>query len=96
MITEISKVNRKLFERYLRLINESTLGNLDTIRKMCVYALSNDMLEDKQSRWLGFVQGVLFSNDLISIDTERDFSRKLYHNAYELMGIDIPDSVNLK
>jgi hypothetical protein len=43
---------------------------------------------DKLSRWVGFLQGVLFSNDLISVDDERDFSRGIYKPIYDKIGFD--------
>lgn len=45
---------------------------------------------DKTSRWLGFVQGCLAMRGLSSVDTERDVSRPLFHEAYKNEGIEIP------
>lgn len=39
---------------------------------------------DKTSRWLGFVQGVLAANGRIDVDEERDRTRPLFHEAYEV------------
>lgn len=48
---------------------------------------------DKLSRWLGFVQGVLTMNGLLSVETERDFSRPLFHAAYAAQGVSTPPTV---
>ena len=39
----------------------------------------DELSEDKANRWLGFVQGVLTVGDLIQVDSERDFTRPLFH-----------------
>lgn len=44
----------------------------------------HELSEDKANRWLGFVQGVLTVADLIQVDSERDFTRPLFH---ELKGV---------
>lgn len=53
---------------------------------------TGDMLADKASRWLGYIQGVMATKGYISVDQERDFSRPLYHLAYGNMNLDIPKS----
>jgi hypothetical protein len=50
---------------------------------------------DKTNRWIGFVQGVLYVDGLIDIDTERDFTRPLFHQYYADNGINIPPSVTI-
>ena len=50
---------------------------------------------DKLSRWLGYIQGVLIERKLTTIQEERDFSRPLFHKAYENEGIEIPKSINV-
>lgn len=37
------------------------------------------MGEDKANRWLGFVQGVVITAGLTSIEIERDFTRPYFH-----------------
>ena len=38
------------------------------------------MMEDREKamRWLGFVQGVIISNGLTTVDAERDFTRPYF------------------
>lgn len=49
--------------------------------RMCDHALVHldAFTEDKASRWLGFVQGVLTVGGAIGVDTERDHTRPLFH-----------------
>jgi len=69
---------------------EGLLGNmLDTLQdKAYIWP------EDKLNRWIGFIQGVLFTEDLISIEEERNFSRPLFHEHYRRIGIKIPKSIS--
>jgi len=98
-MTEIQKANVELFKRYQKIAADYKKYPDDEIfvrvKNMIDVALKEDMLEDKQSRWLGFVQGVLVMYDLICIEDERDFSRPLFHNAYEKMGIEKPKTISL-
>ena len=50
---------------------------------------------DKTSRWIGFIQGVLFMNKILDLSEERDFTRPLYHKAYKDSGLEIPKTVKL-
>lgn len=43
---------------------------------------------DKLSRWVGFIQGVLFSQGQITIEEERDYSRDIYKPVYQALGMD--------
>jgi hypothetical protein len=56
----------------------------------------NKMTEDKISRWLGYLQGIMVYNGWISVLEERNFSRPLFHKAYEEQGINKPKSVKAK
>lgn len=47
---------------------------------------------DKISRWIGFVQGVLASRNVIDVNAERDRTRPFFHEAYAEMGVAIPES----
>lgn len=38
---------------------------------------------DKLHRWLGFIQGVLSTLDIINVDEERDFTRPLLHSYHK-------------
>ena len=50
---------------------------------------------DKTNRWIGFVQGILFSEGLLDLDEERDFTRPIFHDYYKRNGIEIPDSIEV-
>jgi len=49
--------------------------------------------DDKTSRWLGFVQGVMTVQGLLTVAGEREFSRPLFHAAYAEQGRVLPASV---
>lgn len=49
--------------------------------------------DDKTSRWLGFVQGVMTVQGLLTVAAEREFSRPLFHAAYAEQGLSSPVSV---
>jgi hypothetical protein len=49
---------------------------------------------DKQSRWIGFVQGVLALAGALDVNIERDRTRPLFHEAYQKMNVPIPESKN--
>ena len=48
---------------------------------------------DKKSRWLGFIQGVCCCHFGMDVNKERDFTRPLFHKAYQSSQKDIPDTV---
>ena len=61
--------------------------NKEYLIGFCNKAIHCQMLVDKQSRWLGFLQGVLFSMGLITIQEEREFSRQLFQEIYRDHGL---------
>lgn len=72
--------------------------DLSKILDMCNIIMDTnvEMYDDKVSRWLGFVQGAMYSYGLLDINTERDRTRPLFHDAYEKMGLPIPASINIE
>lgn len=81
------EVHRLLFERYILIIEESCLHDKQFLVNFCKQGI---LLEntDKMSRWLGFIQGILFRENLIDLTVERDYSRIYYKPIYESMGYD--------
>ena len=98
MTAEISDLllsaHRRMIQRYIEKIKESEILDKDRWILYCETALKIEN-PDKLSRWLGFIQGILYSQYEISIDEERDFSRDLYKPIYDLKGYDTT-SVNVK
>jgi hypothetical protein len=52
--------------------------------------LCNEVIEnhqrypfDKLCRWMGFVQGVLATQEIIQVEVEREFSRPLLHAIHD-------------
>lgn len=101
----VRSATKVLFERYIRIIREGapvveTYGPAETscdhLTWMCVRALENldKWPEDKLSRWLGYVQGVLTVRHIISVDEEREVSRPLFHAAYTTAASPVPLTLN--
>jgi hypothetical protein len=89
-----------MFARYLEVIEAGEMVEGDEtspahLAWMCLTALHNasEMPIDKLSRWLGFIQGILVVRGQISVSDERDFSRPLFHSAYEAEGIETPSTL---
>ena len=74
--------------------SEDSLIGYDNLAWMCRTALENidSFPVDKLNRWLGFVQGVLCMKGLITVEGERDYSRPLFHEAYQTEGLEVPAS----
>jgi len=53
----------------------------------------NIMTEDKISRWLGYIQGIMTVYGWISVEEERTNTRSLFHKAYKDLGILKPISI---
>ena len=49
---------------------------------------------DKLSRWLGYAQAHAEINGM-PVQAMRDYTRRLFHEAYELDGIDIPETIDV-
>lgn len=89
----------EMANRYINILQpiENIDIHLDKVSNKNLLWMANkistgDMLTDKASRWLGYIQGVMATKGYISVDQERDFSRPLYHLAYGNMNLDIPKS----
>jgi hypothetical protein len=99
---ELKKAYLELFKRYNTIAQE----NKDTIRdnqahtimQMGINAIGSPerFPAEKMSRWLGFIQGILFANGVITIDEERNISRPLIHRAYKNAGLNPPESIDIK
>ncbi len=101
----VRSATKVLFERYIRLIRESAPiveayeseeTSNDHLTWMCVKSLENldKWPEDKLSRWLGYVQGVLAVRYVINVQEERDLSRPLFHAAYNNASVPVPPTLN--
>jgi hypothetical protein len=94
------KAHCEIFKRYIAILKEADPGDRGDktspghLISLCEQAIKRpDAPDDKVSRWLGFVQGVMAVKGLISVDEERDLTRPLFHRAYEEMGIENPPSI---
>jgi len=92
----IGEANIVLADRYLKAIKDQDFKEKLLVEALCEYIIERpDLYLDKSNRWIGFVQGILFARDIIQIDEEREYSRGLFHAAYEEAGIEIPESINV-
>ena len=99
----IQEATADMFRRYNQLmqtdsLNEKKLPSEINLRctLMGIHAISHSELPvDKLSRWLGFVQGCLYSHGLIDLSEERKISRELFHQAYKDQGIEPPESIDI-
>jgi len=92
----INRATITMMEKYHWVAKQSHSKNRDKIMSMCERGINTpDMHTDKMSRWLGFIQGVLYADGLLNVKMERDTSRKLFHDAYQKSGIEIPDSITI-
>tara|TARA_Y100000310_G_C20492400_1_gene719886 strand:+ start:53 stop:346 length:294 start_codon:yes stop_codon:yes gene_type:complete len=56
---------------------------------------NHDWPDLKIGKWLGFVEACLIMHGVTDIDTERDFSRPLFHDHYRSVGIEPPASIDV-
>jgi hypothetical protein len=74
-----------MINRYQQLILLNETNNKEYLVDFCDTALTLDN-PDKLSRWVGFIQGVLYERGMIDVTVERDFSRELYRPVYDRIG----------
>ena len=93
---------RDLAKKYLSILetftNDDPYKNNDKLCHshliwMCQQIIDRDDFPiDKLNRWLGFVQGVMSTRALITVDEERDASREAFHSYYKNEGIPVPET----
>ena len=78
-----------LIDRYISKINsfngnflEIPKANKEHILSMLKKLKNEDFNLDKMARWIGYIQGVLAVNQVISVEEEMEFSRTLFQKAY--------------
>jgi hypothetical protein len=49
----------------------------------------------KLFKWLGFVEGVLWQCDVLSIDVQRNKTRPIIHAIHKCLGMDIPETIDV-
>lgn len=100
--TPVQEATLKLFARYRQILEGR--DKTEEVPAGCGYkhlqwmvetalAFGHAWPEDKLSRWLGFVQGVMTMRGALAVDVERAVSRVLFHDAYSRSGLPIPESV---
>lgn len=89
---DIIDVNRQLFLKYQYIVESSNIDSFGTVNKeyliqFCRKAVCGKFTIDKHSRWLGFIQGILFCNGLLDLEKERAISREMFQEVYIKHGI---------
>ncbi len=91
---KLSEANSLMFTRYLKILETKPrttepTGPAQTSNEhliwMCLVAIKNEQKypDDKLSRWLGFIQGIMIMKEYITVIEERNFSRPLFNNLNE-------------
>lgn len=67
------------------------------LRRMCAAgaALAGTWPADKTGRWLGYVQGCLTAMGHFDVDAERNRTRSTFKDAYAIMGLTVPETLDL-
>lgn len=88
-----------LDEEFLKTHKKKKLKIILQLQSMCYTILKHTeidnmlMTEDKVSRWLGFIQGIMTINGWITVEQERETTRPLFHQAYKEQGVKKPISI---
>jgi hypothetical protein len=93
----VKEATFEMFRRYNTIMQKTNYhGDNGRLPLMCVHAISHPEYPiDKLNRWLGFVQGVLWVNGIIDLEEEREFSRKLFKQAYKNENIQMPETIDV-
>lgn len=101
-MNSVRTVTKLLFQRYLPMIPSEGNASHDLtfvqLKVLCQQGieLSDTLPIDKLSRWLGYIQCTLNIHQITDIDTERSYSRPLFHEAYRIAEIAIPATVDVR
>lgn len=101
----LAETQRAAFERCAAIIKDApwekiirrSKTDLGHLMEMCQVGAANAGAwpADKTGRWLGYVQGCLAARDMLDVDAERDLTRGDFRTAYALMGVAVPETVQL-
>lgn len=96
MTASLKHAHATLFARYDAILAAhgatpaASVEGLDDghLRWMCQTALKelDCWPDDKASRWLGFIQGVMACRGYVTVAGEREHSRSIFHAAYQDQG----------
>lgn len=84
---ELIEAHRKLINRYRNLIIGKNFTDEKELLGFCDLALDLQN-PDKLSRWVGYLQGILVERKIVSVESERNWSRPIYKPIYEKLGHD--------
>ena len=87
MTNELLQTHYLVAKRYQKIVSETNMQNKEHWITYLETALTLTNT-DKLSRWIGFMQGVLFFEGIITISEERNITRNIYKPAYDNLGLD--------
>lgn len=83
-MSETMRVTKLLLQRYAVIMEHFSDLQFYNMNENCKRAMDEDISIDKLSRWLGFIQGLLVSYDLVSLEEEMIISKQLFDKAYQI------------
>ena len=78
--------------RHELMASEWAFTNLVWMKQHCIDEIETLPI-DKINRWIGFIQGALAAQGMLDVTKERDRTRPFFHEAYNELEIDIPESL---
>jgi hypothetical protein len=94
MDQELFKIHKLISKRYKSLIKDkdweapsTETSKTHIIKMLNILETDNLMTEDKASRFLGYIQGVLTFVKVLSVEEERKFTRPLFQKYYKKRGL---------
>lgn len=97
----MDKIIIALMCRYEPLLKVNAFGSGEIsnihLLKMCKLLRENVSIWpiDKSNRWLGYIQGVMTTFELLNVNEEREFTRPLFHSYYKENKEQIPITIEL-
>lgn len=56
---------------------------------------NHDWHDLKIGKWLGYIEGVLITKGITTVNEERDFTRPIFHAYYKSIGLEVPETVDV-
>ena len=88
---------QEMIKKRYSTLDENCKIEIDKINEMLNVLETNLKVfpDDKTSRWLGYIQAKIIDCGITTVNAERNFSRKYFHNAYQKMFGKIPKTITI-
>lgn len=80
---DINEVLLLLCDRYVNMIGSKEKDVSNMIQTLRQHLSNKEINMDKANRWIGFIQSQIITMGYTDIETERNFTRPLFHKVYE-------------